>query len=146
MIGTCTLLTCINSHKLYVLFFKSVFIVIIIRGLRYYMYCILTNQNMSDNSFLGKNFRIPPLATALCITLSPYSPLALYMVHLFDFPTLSLSLHSSSLLQVDNQGILFGYQLVGGLFIIFWSFTFCLVLFSILWFFPVNFFLTCLPW
>ena len=135
--------TCIDSHKLYVLFSKSVFIVIIIRGLRYYMYCILTNQNMSDNSFLGKNFRIPSLATALCITLSPYS-LLLLLVHPFDFPTLSL--HSSSLLQVDNQGILFGYQLVGGLFIIFWSFTFCLVLFSILWFFPVNFFLTCLPW
>ena len=56
VIDTCTLLTCIDSHKLYVLFSKSVFIVIIIRGLRYYMYCILTNQNMSDNSFLGKKF------------------------------------------------------------------------------------------
>ena len=145
MIDTCTLLTCIDSHKLYVLFSKSVFIVIIIRGLRYYMYCILTNQNMSDNSFLGKNFRIPPaLATTLCITLSHYSPLLLLIWYICL--TSPLFLHSSSLLQVDNQGILFGYQLVGGLFIIFWSFTFCLVLFSILWFFPVNFFLTCLPW
>ena len=96
VIDTCTLLTFIDSHKLYELFSKSVFIVIIIRGLRYYMYCILTNQNMSDNSFLGKNFRIPPLATTLCITLSLYSPLLLRIWYICL--TSPLSLHSSSLL------------------------------------------------
>jgi Amt family ammonium transporter len=46
----------------------------------------------------------------------------------------------------DNQGVLLGYQVVGGLFIITWSFIFCLAIFGLLWFFPVKFILTCLPW
>ena len=100
VIVTCTLVTCIASHKLYVLFSKSVFIVIIIRGLRYYMYCILTNQNMSDNSFLGKKFRIPPLATTLCITLSPYSPLLLLIWYI------CLTSHSLSTLPLSYRSII----------------------------------------
>lgn len=50
------------------------------------------------------------------------------------------------LLQIDNGGLLFGYQLAGGLFIVAWSFVLCSVVFLALWFFPVKIILTCLPW
>jgi len=48
--------------------------------------------------------------------------------------------------QLQDGGILFAYQLAGGLFIIGWSLTICSILFCILWFFPVKFALACLPW
>ncbi|XP_064390496.1 ammonium transporter 2-like isoform X2 [Halichondria panicea] len=47
---------------------------------------------------------------------------------------------------VDNHGLLFAYQLGGGLFIMAWSMTLCTIVFLVLWFFPVNFALACLPW
>lgn len=47
---------------------------------------------------------------------------------------------------VTNSGLLFAYQLGGGLFIAAWSFTLCVVIFLTLWFFPVRIILNCLPW
>ena len=49
-------------------------------------------------------------------------------------------------LQVSNHGLRFAYQLLGGVFIIGWSFILCAILFTALWFFPVKFALVCLPW
>ena len=59
---------------------------------------------------------------------------------------MALTTHTHTHTQVDNHGLLFAYQLGGGLFIMAWSMTLCTIVFLVLWFFPVNFALACLPW
>ena len=56
-------------------------------------------------------------------------------------PFLQLEMSSAG-----NSGLLFAFQLGGGLFIVIWSFILCTIVFTTLWFFPVKFALTCLPW
>ena len=56
-------------------------------------------------------------------------------------PFLQLQLSSAG-----NSAHLFAFQLGGGLFIVVWSFVLCTIVFTALWFFPVKFALTCLPW
>ena len=59
---------------------------------------------------------------------------------------MSINVYECIFVQVTNSGLLFAYQLGGGLFIAAWSFTLCVVIFLTLWFFPVRIILNCLPW
>ena len=84
------------------------------------------------------------LTTELPTTVSTLRCTFCQNIHTLKFHNLLLKL--STISQLENKGILFGYQLAGGLFIIAWSFIICSLLFLILWFFPVKFALACLPW
>lgn len=61
------------------------------------------------------------------------------------YDDLCFCVHSTLPETIERNGLLFSYQLAGGLFIALWSFTLCSIMFLILWFLPIKALLTCLP-
>ena len=78
-----------------------------------------------------------------------YTHILSQTINHFPSSTPNMHAHTHTQLQEDtaaNKGLLFSFQLAGGLFIVMWSFVLCTIVFTSLWFFPVKFALTCLPW
>ena len=49
------------------------------------------------------------------------------------------------LFQIEEHAVRFGFQLLGGIFIVFWASALIFLVFIILWYIPIKVALGCLP-